>query len=185
MTTMAIDSKLMTAEELAEMEPEEGLSELIRGEPVKMPPPGHRHGRLIMRIGNRLFMAVEVPGFGVVVSASGIIFSRRPDSVLAPDIAVFLGPSVAAIDDEERYLEKSPELVVEVVSPSDLARSVNAKINIYLEAGVQMVVVVWPEERKVSISTPNKLTKTLAENDRIDFDGIVPGYSPTVNEFLA
>lgn len=181
---MAIDTKLMTAEEFGRLEPDEGLVELVRGEIAHMPPPGHRHGRLIARVLSQLFAKIESTALGVVVSGSGIVLERNPDSVLAPDIAVFLGPTVPPIEDDQRYVERAPDLVVEVVSPSDLAASVNSKVNIYLESGVRMVIVVWPDERMVSVSTPDRLTKTLSAHESIDLGELISGESLAVSKLF-
>jgi Uma2 family endonuclease len=108
-----------------------------------------------------------------VVSGSGVIVSRDPDSVLAPDVAVYLGPPVAPIDEPERYEEAIPAVVFEVVSPSDFASHVEDKVALYLEAGVQSVVVVWPKRKQLTVRTARGVT-SLGEEADLTFDGI-PG----------
>jgi Uma2 family endonuclease len=174
---MAVDTKLITAEEFAAMEPDEYFTELIRGELVQVPPPGQRHGRLIARLVARFVSAVEEPQRGTVVTGSGVIITHSPDSVLAPDVAVYLGAAGPVIEESEKYENRLPDIVVEVVSPSDLAADVQVKVGLYLEAGVQMVIVVWPRTREITIRRPMGTTETLSEEGRLDFDMVVPGFS--------
>jgi Uma2 family endonuclease len=182
---MAIDIKFMTAEEFATMEqPDDGVSELIRGELVEMPPAARRHGRITGRISNLFISAIELPGLGTVSSTAGLILSRDPDTVVAPDAAVFLGEYVSPIDEDEKYNNDIPDIAVEVISPSGLARFVSAKNHLYLDAGVKMVIEVWPSERRVTVSTPDLLTRTLVEGDVIDFTALVPGCSIKVSDIF-
>jgi Uma2 family endonuclease len=48
----------------------------------------------------------------------------------------------------------APDLVVEVVSPSDRASEVSAKAATWLDAGVRLVWVADPQVRLASVHTP-------------------------------
>jgi Putative restriction endonuclease len=61
----------------------------------------------------------EAKGLGSVTSGSGIWLQTKPDTALAPDVAVFLGEPSAAVDEIEGYERRVPALVVEIISPSD------------------------------------------------------------------
>jgi Uma2 family endonuclease len=82
------------------------------------------------------------------------------------------------------FPEIPPDLAFEVVSPSDLARDINHKVQVYLSAGVRMVCVVWPKTRVIELSTPNGTTKTFREHDTLDFGDVIPGYRVKVAELL-
>jgi len=180
---MSISTKLVTAEEFAVM-PDDGMfSELIRGEIVSVGPPAKRHGRLINRIGKLLAIKVEDTGMGVVVSGSGVIVSRDPDSVLAPDVAVYVGAVVAPLDEPERYDEQIPDIVVEVVSPSDSASHVEDKVALYLNAGVKSVVVVWPRLSRITVRAPHG-DSSLGSGDRLTFTDL-PGAPIAVDEIFS
>jgi Uma2 family endonuclease len=181
-SSMSISTKLVTAEEFAAM-PDDGMfSELIRGEIVSVGPPAKQHGRLVARIGKLLSIRVEDTGKGVVVSGSGVIITRDPDSVLAPDVSVYLGPVIAPLDEPQRYEEITPDIVFEVVSPSDSAANVEDKVALYLESGVKTVVVVWPRLRRLTVRTLGGDT-SLGEGDLLTFTEL-PGVSIAVEEIF-
>lgn len=180
---MSVSTKLVTIEEFEAM-PDEGMfSELLRGKIVSAGPPAKRHGRLINRIGKLLALRVEDAGKGVVVNGSGVIVARDPDSLLAPDVAVYVGAVVDPIDEPERYDEQIPDIVVEVVSPSDSASNVEDKVALYLEAGVQSVVVVWPRLRRVTVRT-RLGDSSLGAGDHLAFADL-PGVRIAVDEIFS
>ena len=53
--------------------------------------------------------------------------------------------------DEDAYPEIAPDLVVEVVSPSQTGPSVEEKVAIYLATGVRLVWVIDPVRRTVAV----------------------------------
>ena len=181
---VAIATRLLTAEESVELQSDETITELVRGEVVTLPPPGTRRGRLAVRIGRLLATLIEDTNLGSVVGGSGVIVSRNPDSVLAPDVAVYSGPPVPAIEETERYEVRLPSFVVEVVSPSDLAGDVLDKVALYLEAGVPIVIVVWPRTRELTVRALDGTTKTLRFDDRLDFGPEFPGLSLNIGEIF-
>ena len=71
------------------------------------------------------------------------IFPERPRHVPRADVAFI---STARLDDyladDTPFLEVVPELLVEVVSPSNTAADIDRKVTEYLEAGVSLVWVI-------------------------------------------
>src|SRR5688572_4470770 len=119
---MAIEPKLMTAEELALL-PDDGLRhELVRGEVRTMNPPQDPHGRaaisIALHFGQFLF---ETPIAELRAAETGFTIGRNPDTVRAADIAVIRLERLPRSGEVEGYFEGAPDLVVEVLSPSDRA----------------------------------------------------------------
>jgi Uma2 family endonuclease len=174
---MVTSAKPMTAQTFASLDSSETFDELIRGALIQMPPPGARHGRLQARLARLLSDYVETDGRGTVVSGSGIWIQTEPDTVFAPDVAVFLGTQAAAIDEPEGYERRIPLLVVEIISPSDTFSMVEDKIMTYLDAGVPAVVTVDPRRTVVSIYGQARNIRTLDESDVWDDPELLPGFS--------
>ena len=77
-----------------------------------------------------------------------------------------------------------PDLVVEVVSPNDLAYEIDEKVQEYLDAGVQLVWVVNPALRTVRIYRADGTISGLHESDELSGENIVPGFHcPIANLF--
>ena len=179
---MAIDVKLMTVEELAAM-PDNGMRhELVRGELIETMPVNEEHGEIAATIAALLRGPIKLAGRGRVGVETGVIISRHPPTVLGPDVSITLVGS-----DEPRaqgFLERMPEVVFEVVSPSDSAAEVPDKSWLYLDAGVQMVVAVWPRRAVVTIMTADGVTRTFGMSDDLDLAPVVEGVTLLVAEIF-
>ena len=170
---MAIDVKLMTIEEFAAMEAGSDRTELIRGEVSRMPPPGYEHGLIVATIAQLVGSFVRPRKLGVVVDNGGFKFEDHPDTVLAPDVSFISSSRIP--DKKAGYPDLRPDLVFEVVSPSDLAVDVNRKVQIYLSSGVRMVCIVWPITRSAELRASDDISRTLGEHELIDFGDVIPG----------
>src|SRR3982751_5222344 len=78
----------MTAEELLRV-PDDGFRyELLRGEPRKMAPASHEHGRIAINISTPLDQHTRANKLGRVYAAeTGFKVASNPDTVRAPDVA--------------------------------------------------------------------------------------------------
>lgn len=174
---MAVDFKLITTEELADLADDGYSYELIQGELVRMGPPGYRHGKILAKLTTALEVYVDEHSLGDVLSNGGFKLHHDPDTVLSPDIAFVSAASLALQPTLTiGYPEFRPDLVFEIVSPSDSASQMQQKVQMYLEAGVGEVIVVWPETRTLTRYKPDGTSKTLAETDEIDGGTILPGF---------
>lgn len=77
-----------------------------------------------------------------------------------------------------------PELVVEVVSPSDKAGDVDRKIRRYLHAGVDMVWVAYPDTRAVHVFRRDGTSARVEPPQSLDGENILPGFSHPVADFF-
>jgi Uma2 family endonuclease len=159
--------------------------ELIRGELHEMPPTGEEHGGLLLRLGGRLEAYVHQNQLGKAVGGDpGFILSRDPDLVLAPDIAFVRASRLAPDRDQVRFFQLSPDLAVEIISPSESSTSVAAKVMMYLKAGVQVVWEVQPRLKTVTVHYPDYTAKTLTTDDYLDGGEVLPGFRIAVSEIF-
>ena len=176
----------LTAEDLFRM-PDDGYRyELVRGDLKKMAPASHQHGRIAMNIASPLDQHVRANNLGTVYAAeTGFKISSNPDTVRAPDVAFVSRQRVQQAGDAEGYWPGAPDLVVEVISPNDIYTEVEEKVVDWLEAGVKMVIVVNPRKRLVTVYKSLTDIVILTENDRLDGDEVVPGWSMSVRDVFA
>jgi Uma2 family endonuclease len=97
-----------------------------------------------------------------------------------PDVAVVLGDESS----EQRYLERSPDLVVEVRSPDDSLSSQLRKMDDYFESGCRLAWLVLPEEHSVLILAPNAAPRTATAGETLDGGGVLPGLSIAVDDLF-
>ncbi len=114
----------------------------------------------------------------------GIIVGRKPDTVRGADVMLFLR-SAAEKDFEYKYVEDLPDLIAEVVSPSDTAKRINRRVNQYLARGIPLVWLIDLEKITVTVCRPNEFPKVLDETDELSGNGILPGFSCKVSELFA
>ena len=182
---MATTEKLVTAEKLRQMpEPLDGARcELLQGELIQMTPAGTRHGVTALAVGAILRSFAKKNQVGCVASNdTGIITERDPDTVLAPDIAYWSRQRLP--ETPEGFAEVVPDLVVEVVSPSDSQSYVHRKVLHYLDHGVPLVWVVDPKARTVTIYRSRRDVCILGETEEITGGDVLPGFSCRVGEFF-
>ncbi len=181
---MALKKTLVTAEQLLEMPEAEKGWELIDGDLVEMTPGAPGQGRITSRLDRRLGMHVEDHGLGeVITNEPGFILHRNPDTVRAPDVAFVARERVPASGVPDTYWELAPDLVVEVVSPSDRAGELQAKAHMWLQAGVKMVWVVYPATRTIMVYEGG-VVRVLRAGDRLEGGSVVPGFSCPVRDIF-
>ena len=82
------------------------------------------------------------------------------------------------------YLESAPDLVLEVISPGEKASVVDTKVAEYLQAGVRLIWVVYPETRAVNVIRPNGNDSRITIGGALDGEDILPGFSLPLAELF-
>ena len=101
---------LLTSEEYLRL-PHDGIRyELVAGMLVSEPPPFPLHGRVQVRLARILVEFVELRGLGVVLTESGFLLSRDPDTIRGPDVSVVTKGRDVAAEASKRYITGAPDL---------------------------------------------------------------------------
>ena len=176
-------TKLLTADDLLRLYGEGVRGELIRGVLHETMPTGHEHGRIVtnLTILMGVFIRPRKLG-GLTASDAGVWLERDPDTVREPDIAYFSSERIPLDLRITGYAEVPPDLVVEIVSPSDSAREAHDKAWMWLSYGVRLVWVVQPDTRTVDVYRPGRAVVTLDEGDTLDGVDVLPGFTCAVRE---
>lgn len=184
--SVMIKKNLMTAEELLTL-PDDGHSyELVKGELRMMTPAGFEHARIAGRIAVLVGQYANQHELGVILTAEpGFTLTRNPDTVRAPDVAFVRTESIPLESEQKRFAELAPDLVVEVISPSDRMTDLRAKIEEYLDAGVKLIWVVDPGTKSVTEYRPDVAPANFASNDELAGREVLPGFRCKVSEFFA
>lgn len=177
---------LLTADDLFQLD-DEVRGELIRGVFCEMTPPGHEHGRVVALLTHALVAHVEVRQLGVVVAGdSGVHLEHDPDTVRAPDIAFTSGERLPMGRAIHGYAQVVPDLVAEVVSPSDRHADVRDKARMWLGFGVQLVWVVFPTARTVEVHRAGTDdVEALGEADNLDGIPVLPEFAYPLRRLCA
>ncbi|MGQ0815351.1 MAG: Uma2 family endonuclease [Gemmatimonadota bacterium] len=169
---------MLTFEEFGAL-PEDGYwrDELSRGRLVREPPPGYEHGSVVARIAHLLSKYVDAhPGSGRVVAESGFVLEEAPATVRAPDVAFI---RTGRNEPERGYFRGAADIAVEVVSPFSRASDLQEKVLQYLDAGAQLVWVVYPETRTVVEHRSRSDIALLRESETLTTP-LLPGFEVRV-----
>ena len=179
----AAETKLLTAGDLLRLDGKGVRGELIRGVLCETMPAGYEHGTIVMNLGAELRNFIKPRKLGsLTASDSGVWLERDPDTVREPDIAYFSSERMPPGERVTGYAEVAPNLVVEVVSPSNTIREVNDKALMWLSYGVSLVWVVYPNTRTVDVYQGGRAVTTLTEDDSLDGLDVLPGFACAVSE---
>jgi Uma2 family endonuclease len=180
---MVTVDRVTTAEQLFERS-DLGRCELVRGELIMMSPAGEEHGWLAMNVAGPLALFVKQNGLGrVYIGDTGFQIARDPDTVRAPDVA-FVRAERAGERPGEKFFPGPPDLAVEILSPSDRAGEVLAKVHDWLDAGCRAVWLVDPRTRTVTIYRSRSRINVLAVGDQISGEDVVEGFTLPVAEIF-
>lgn len=180
-----VATKPVSVEEFEAM-PLEGWWELIDGELVEMSPSAEESAAISATVTILIGQHVRAHRLGRVYTAEGgfVLFPDRA-TVRAPDVAFVRADRVPHGEARKHFARLAPDLVVEVLSPTDRTSEVVAKIEMYREAGVPLIWLVDPAEATVTVIAAGQPTTILKSANTLDGGEILPGFSVPVAEIFA
>ena len=101
---------------------------------------------------------------------------------LIPDIAFISTDRIST--DPNKAFPNPPNLVVEVVSRTDIVYQIEEKASAYLEAGTQLVWILKPLSKTVTIYRSEVDITLLTRNDTLTGEDVVEGFSCQVAELF-
>jgi len=145
-----------------------GRVELVEGELIRTSPAGFEHGSITLRLTWRIARHVEENRLGIVCAAeTGFLIDRNPDTVRAPDLAFVTQARIDEIGSVKGYWPGCPDLVAEVVSPSDTYSEVQAEALAWIEAGCHVVWIVDPKQKQVVEFRSETAIRIFTVKDRL------------------
>lgn len=150
--------------------------ELIKGKIFKMSPaPNQYHQRLAGNIYLQLGVFLSKSSCDVFFAPFDVRLPRK--SSRDEDIITVLQPDICVVCDKAKLADPrgclgAPDIVVEILSPSNSTKELKYKYEVYEESGVKEYWVVFPTERAM-------LVYTLTEGRFIASRFMVPGENVT------
>lgn len=136
----------LTYEEFSKL-PDDGLRhEIIDGAHCASPSPSYSHQTISRWIQYQLMRQIEEPGFGVVINAPVDVELTAVD-IVEPDLVVVAGSRREIII--QSRIRGVPDLLVEVLSPSNPSHDTHAKLHLYERVGVPEYWIVDGEAERL------------------------------------
>ncbi len=162
---MATTNGLMTVEQFRQLPEDAGpvYHELRNGEVVAVARPKLKHALIQSRLRDTL---KSVAPTGAYVE-SEVAFRALPEYELRVADVAYVSAERFQKGDPEDNIRGAPDLVIEVLSPSNTAAEINEKEKLCLENGAREFWVLDPDLRQVKVSTPDGITTTYKSGQEI------------------
>jgi len=178
---MVANIKPMTIDDferfIARPENADRLFELINGEIIEVSPGRTSNSSLehTLAFAVRLFCKQhELIGY---TSGGDGAYSVQ-GNIVAPDFAYKRTPM------SDLYPDPDPPLwAVEIISPTDKAKAIREKRNIYVEAAI-LYWEMYPESRSIDVYPPGQPMKTMKIDDVLDGGDVLPGFKLAVKDIF-
>lgn len=193
MTTATIETpataptRLMTTEEMLAL-PDDGVERwLIRGQLREkgkaMTVRNRIHSRVMIRVGKFLDNWLDEqpkPRGEVCGGEAGVRLRQTPDSTVGIDVVYISAELAARRSKDTTLIDGVPVLVVEILSPNDVIEDINDKIDEYLDTGVQLVWIIDPRRRTVTVYRQGADAELFTGNQELSGEPHLPGFRVAV-----
>lgn len=157
--------------------------ELINGELI-MGPTGIEHED----IGARLLAALErfvlEHKLGIMCGSSAGYW-MKPGNLRSPDVSFISKKRLQGFKRPPKcFFKGSPDLAVEILSPSDTIENLHEKIVEYFENDTTLVWVINPEEQVILVYHSPRPDKLLRGSDILNREDIFTGFTFPVSELF-
>lgn len=173
------DGHSWTIDDLNALTGDEHRYELVEGELYMMTPASPTQGRYAALLAAALVDFVIAQDLGeVYVAEPGFALDPDPKgTVRAPDVAFVLKERIPPAEEARGFWAIAPDVAVEIISPSETAYSVEAKVAEYLRAGVRLVWLVYPEAEVVVEFAEGWQVRRLTKGDALEGGVVIPGFT--------
>ena len=157
--------------------PGDMLYEVVGGE-IQEKIVGLQESVIASRLHGFLFMFLSQHRLGRALAETLFLIDKSKDLQRRPDVAFVSAarwpmnrpaPDTAAC-------EVVPDIAIEVVSPTNTAVEVQAKIIEYFDAGVNRVWVIYPKQKRIHVYASTTDIRGLKLGDELDGGELIPGF---------
>lgn len=171
----------MTAGQFDALPEEEGRKwELLDEELIEVSSATPKHNRILLELARLLENFARPRKLGAILLETDL--AVRKDTRLRPDMGFFSAETWQSVDLDRVPVVETPDITVEIVSPSETAATVNRKVQAYLDWGVHEVWLIYPETRTLHVHVRGG-SQTLTEGSFLLSD-LIPGWRIQIAELF-
>lgn len=181
----------LTIDEFMRLYDEEGPFELINGERIALNLPvfGQSYAANVLAHALNSFASPQRLGSAFIETPFVLILPDNPNWIKAsrvPDVMYLLMARIAAYrqanpDWRDQPLRLVPDLVVEIVSPTDRYMDVIDKVERYVQDSVSLIWVLDPRRQTVLVRVAGSNQQTiLTVEDTLTGGTVIPGFEISV-----
>ncbi|MCA9858993.1 MAG: Uma2 family endonuclease [Thermomicrobiales bacterium] len=159
--------------------------ELIQGELVSVSPSSIKSNMILSNIHGAIFAFVRSRKLGLLsVGEGGYLLESNPDTVVAPDIGFVVRDRLPDPIPARGYLPVRPDLIVEVISPTDERSEIERKQALYDRIEVPVVWWIDPRRETASVHVPGQPVQVIDRTGQLDGGDLLPGFTLKLAEIF-
>jgi Uma2 family endonuclease len=160
------------------------LERTAEGELIIMPPTGWKSGNQNSRLTQRLGNWTEADGTGLAFDSS-TGFKLPNGANRSPDASWVTNERLEALNpDPTRFLPMAPDFVVELRSASDNLKTVQQKMQEYLDNGVRLGWLIDPQNQQVEVYRQGRDVEVLQSPISLSGEDVLPGFVLDLTQIL-
>ena len=149
--------------------------ELIAGQVQVMSPSGYEADEVSIELARQLANWVRPRRLGRVTGSSAGFILPNTDT-RAPDVSFVRAERLR--QSPRSFAELTPDLMVEVKSPTDSLKKIRQKVQTFLALGTQVGIVIDPETHTVEVyRSSTETAQVLKDGDQLTLPELFPGWT--------
>lgn len=164
--------------------PDHDRFELVGGKLVALPA-SVRSSRVATRIASLLDHHANAHRLGMVWGADALYRCfADPNIFRKPDASFIARERLVDVPFDEESISIVPDLIVEVLSPGDLAYEIDRKIQDFLGAGVRLAWRINPKMKTALIYRADGTVRHVVAEDELDGEDVIPGFRCRLGDLI-
>jgi Uma2 family endonuclease len=181
---MSATKTVLTAQEFDNYPFEEDKRyELDEGELIEMTRTTYKHNRVLGYLFVDLTVYFRRTRIGQALISENL-YALSPNTRRAPDVAVILGDRHKELKNA-KVIPVIPEIVVEILSPTETPRMIHRKLKQYFAAGVKEAWLINPDVREIEIWKGTSLPDPVLAGADVLTSALLPGFALPLEELFA
>ena len=181
---MSVTKTVLTAQEFDDYPFEEDKRyELDEGALIEMTRPTYKHNRVLKNLIFALESYCRSTRVGELLIFENL-FALSYNIRRAPDAAIILGDRQEELKNA-KVIPIVPEIVAEILSPTETPRAIHRKLKQYFAAGVKEVWLIDPEPREIEIWKGPSLPDPVLAGADVLTSALLPGFAIPLEELFA
>lgn len=183
-TAPEVETKRFTVADLESFPDDGKLRELANGQVVEWDVTNFEHGRLVALLSLLLGQFVRERKLGQVVITDALVKVQNSDFDARGGDVTFYRSARIPSDRRAPATATPPDFVIEVLSPSDRATMVEAKVGDWLRAGVPLLWYVNPQTGVTTVYAGPSIRRVPPE-ETLDGGTVLPGFTVRMADVLS
>jgi len=170
--------KIWTEDELQALPGDDFSYELVEGELVMSPKNDSFHSTICVRLTVAL-QAFAIAGRLGAVFGPEMGFWMKNRNCRAPDASFVARARLAEMGfspSARKFFPGAPDLAVEVLSPSNSRREMDAKLVDFFDSGTQLAWLIDPEARRAEVYRSPVHRSLVTSEGFLDGEAVLPGF---------